>query len=58
MSLWSQVSKDLPMANFVIVQVAERVECLTHDQGRLRLCQVFALCDEEKQLTAFAESEC
>lgn len=44
------------MANFVVVEVAKRVESLAHDLGSLGLGEVLAVGDVEKQFTAFAES--
>ena len=43
------------MADFVVVQVKQRIESLSHDQSRLGLRQMLALGYEEKQLAAFAQ---
>jgi len=46
----------LPVANFVVVQVAESIESLAHHECCLRLCQVLSLCDEKEKFTSFAQS--
>ena len=43
------------MADLVVVQVAEGVEGLTHDESRLILGQVLSFCDVVEQFTTFTE---
>lgn len=52
---WVVRLRRLPVADFVIVEVAEGVKSLAHDEGSLGLCEVLALRDEEKELAALAE---
>jgi hypothetical protein len=43
------------VADLVVVKVAERVECLAHDRGCLRLSQMFALRNVVEEFAALAE---
>ena len=44
------------MADAISVQVVERVEGLSHDQGRLRFSQVLALRNVEEKFAALTQS--
>ena len=44
--------KNLPVANSVVVKIAESIESLSHDKGSLRLCEVLLLGDMVEKLTS------
>ena len=46
---------DLPVADFVVMQVAESIESLAHDESSLSFSKVFLLSDEEEKFTTFTE---
>ena len=48
---------NVTVANAIFVQVAERVESLLHDSGRLFLCQVLRLYNMIEELAALTQSK-
>ena len=49
------IGKELPVADFVVMQVAESIESLAHDKSGLCFSQVLLLSDEEEKFTTFTE---
>ena len=47
--------RNLPVTDFVVMQVAESIESLAHDKGGLCFSQVLLLSDEEEKFTTFTE---
>jgi hypothetical protein len=46
---------NLPMADFVVMEVTKCIESLTHDQRGLRLCEVLTLGNEKEELATFTK---
>jgi len=46
---------NLPMADFVVMEVTKCVESLSHDQGGLRLCEVLTLGNEKEELATLTK---
>ena len=49
--------RNLPVTDFVVMQVAESIESLAHDKSGLCFSQVLLLSDEEEKFTTFTEPE-
>ncbi len=50
--------RNLPVADFIVMQIAESIESLAHDKSGLCFSQVLLVSDEEEKFTTFTEPKC